>query len=202
MKVTTQSRILNFLRKNQVATADELGRSLDMTGANIRHHLANMEANGQLIVISRRVEGRGRPTNVYAISNQVLDNGLEDLAEAVMEAWLMSLKGDLREKALRSIAARLAGSFNVAPATSIPRKMALAVDRLNTLHYQARWEAGALGARVILGHCPYAEIIDRHPELCRMDAYLLEAQLGLPARQLAKMERGRDGFPRCVFAIE
>ena len=58
-----------------------------------------------------------------------------------------------------------------------------------------------MGARVILGHCPYAEIVARYPELCRMDAYLLELRLALPVIQVAKLERGVGGLPQCIFNV-
>jgi predicted ArsR family transcriptional regulator len=50
-----------------------------------------------------------------------------------------------------------------------------------------------------LGHCPYAGIIQKHPELCRMDAALLGDLLGAPASQVAKIGPGPDGPAHCIF---
>jgi len=85
--------------------------------------------------------------------------------------------------------------------TPLPRRLTLAVDRFNELHYQARWEAGIDGARFILGHCPYAAIVAEYPELCRMDAYLLEQRSGSPVEQMAKLQPSAKGYPFCVFRV-
>jgi predicted ArsR family transcriptional regulator len=201
MKPTTRLRILDYLRKHQAATVHEMSRVLGMTGANIRHHLAVLEANDLIEVIDRRNEGRGRPANVYRVSHQVLGSGLDELVGAIIDVWLGGVRDETREAALMSVAERLAGGGLPDPATVLPRRLALTVDRLNGLHYQACWEAGATGPRLILDHCPYAEVIARYPELCRMDAHLLELLLALPVLQIAKLERSKAGFPQCIFAV-
>jgi predicted ArsR family transcriptional regulator len=84
----------------------------------------------------------------------------------------------------------------------ITRRLAATVDRLNELHYQARWEAGAAGPRLTLGYCPYAAVIKAHPELCQMDAFLLEERLGLSVKQTAKLQPSAKGLPFCEFLVE
>jgi predicted ArsR family transcriptional regulator len=69
------------------------------------------------------------------------------------------------------------------------------------MHYQARWEAGADGPRIVLGHCPYGTVIEKHPELCQMDGALLAKLLGGEVRQTAKLEKGAGGLPYCVFVF-
>jgi len=172
-----------------------------MTGANIRHHLAVLESNDLIEVIHQRREGRGRPRNVYGLSRRVLGDGLDDLAGALFDAWLKDATDAVREAGLRSIALRLVGENPPVSNVPIPRRLTLAIERLNELHYQARWEASPAGPRILLGHCPYAQIIDRYPELCRVDAHLLELRLALPARQTAKLERSATGLPQCAFIV-
>jgi len=202
MQSTTRLKILDYLRKNQTSTAREISASLGMTGANIRRHLAILEATDLIVVVDRRKIGRGRPENVFSVSNQVLGNGLDVLAGAMMNAWWGSFDEDKREAALRSVAEKLAENNEMDPSPGIHRRLALTIDRLNSYHYRAHWVAGATGAKIIMGHCPYADIIARHPELCRLDAHLLEIQLALPVKQVAKLERGKDGSLRCIFTIE
>ena len=73
------------------------------------------------------------------------------------------------------------------------------MEKLNEKHYQARWEAAADGPRVLFGRCPYAAVIDGHPELCQMDVKVLENFLGRDVQQSAKIEKGQGG---CVFAMK
>lgn len=201
MRPTTRLRILDYLRKQQTASVRELSRILGMTGANIRHHLAVLESNDLIEVIHQRREGRGRPGNVYGLSRRVLGDGLDKLAGVLFDAWLKDAPEEVREAGLRAVALRLAGENLPTADIPIPRRLAQTVERLNELHYQARWEASPDGPRILLGHCPYAQIISDYPELCQMDAHLLELRLDLPARQMAKLERNVAGLPQCAFIV-
>lgn len=197
----TRLRILDYLRRHHAASAAELARSLQMTTANIRHHLAILVANDLLEVVGERRDERGRPKQVYGLSRHVLGDGLDELSSLLLSEWLANLPESQREAALRRLAVRLAGAEAEAGG-GLPARLARLVRRLDALHYQARWEAGAAGARIILGHCPYAAIIAHHPELCRMDAFLLEEFLGQPLIQTAKLERAASGMPQCVFVMQ
>jgi predicted ArsR family transcriptional regulator len=79
------------------------------------------------------------------------------------------------------------------------KRLALVIEKFNALYYQARWEAGAEGPRVLFTHCPYAGVIDKHPELCVMDSALLEELTAQSVEQTAKMEKG--GISSCVFRL-
>ena len=199
MKPTTRLRILDHFRKHQSASVRELSRLLGMTGANIRHHLAVLESNDLIEIVGQRKEGRGRPMHVYGLSRRVLGDGLDKLAGTLFDVWLDGVADERREKDLRSLAERLAGGAeSKAP---VMKRLVRAVERLNELHYQARWEASAAGPRLILGHCPYAAIVADHPELCRMDAFLLETRLGASVEQTAKLQLSDKGLPFCAFLM-
>jgi len=83
----------------------------------------------------------------------------------------------------------------------ITKRLARLVEKLNEMHYQARWEAGAEGPRVIFGRCPYAKVIEGHPEICKMDASLLEKALGRPVLGSAKSEVGGRGLCPFIFRV-
>jgi len=199
MKPTTRLRILDHFRKYQTASVKELSHLFDMTGANIRHHLAVLESNDLIEIIGQRKEGRGRPVHIYGLSRLVQGDGLDNLAGALFDIWLGGASDERREAGLRSVAERLAGvaDFKV----PVMKRLVRTVDRLNELHYQARWEAGAAGPRIILGHCPYSAIVADHPELCRMDAILLETRLGLSIEPTAKLQVSDKGLPFCAFLM-
>ncbi|MBN2385957.1 MAG: ArsR family transcriptional regulator [Anaerolineales bacterium] len=199
MALPTRLRILEYLRTHQTATAAELSAALRMTCSNLRHHLAILVSNDLIEVLGRRREGRGRPERIFGLSRRVLGDGLDMLSGLLLEEWLATASPAERAASLRRMAVRLAGG---GPGSGpLPQRLNAVVQRLNDLHYQARWEAGPAGPRLILGHCPYGAIIDGHPELCRLDALMLEERVGLPALQQAKLERKARGGRQCIFRI-
>jgi predicted ArsR family transcriptional regulator len=199
MKPTTRLRILDHFRKHQTATVRELSYLMGMTGANIRHHLALLDSNGLIEIVGQRKEGLGRPMQVYGLSRRVLGDGLDKLAGALFDIWLDGVADEKREACLRSVAERLAGEMEFK--VPVMKRLVQAVERLNDLNYQARWEASAAGPRFILGHCPYAAIVTDHPELCRMDELLLETRLNASVEQTAKLQLSDKGLPFCAFLM-
>ena len=201
MKSNARQKMLAYLRKNQSVTADEAARAMRMTSANVRHHLSLLLADGLVEVIGlRKSEGKGRPVKVFGLSRAALGDNYAPLSEIALEGWLSSIEPERRDSALKLIAEKLAG-LPVDRKLHITRRLVLAAERLNSLHYRAHWEAHAGGARMILGHCPYSVIVGKHPELCRMDAFLLELLVGADLEQIAKLETTGKGLPVCIFSV-
>jgi len=190
--ITARQKVLSYFNKMHTASVREVARALKMSAANVRHHLRVLVSDGRLEISSvREREGRGRPEKVYSIPRAALGDNLSALSDAL---W-MEAGSSVRVEAL---AKRLAGESNF-KSQPMAKRLNLIVEKLNQMKYHARWEAGSQGPRIIFGHCPYAAIIERHPELCRMDEALLEELMGQSAEQLTKI--GRDGSLSCVFAM-
>lgn len=192
MMPTARQKVLAYLKKVRSATAAQIGRALQMRAAAVRHHLSILRADGRVQMVGEgRAGGRGRPAQVYGLAPSVRGDNLANALGVLLD------EAPRGEGFLQQVGARLAG--NPSPAAPLARRLAAAVAGLNQMHYEARWEAGSEGPRILLANCPYAAIIEEHPELCRMDAGLISAQMGLPAWQTAKMERG--GPFVCVFVL-
>ncbi|MEP6895668.1 MAG: FeoC-like transcriptional regulator [Chloroflexota bacterium] len=189
---TARQKVSAYLNKTHTASAREIARSLKMSAATVRHHLRTLAKDGRLEMESvRRLDGRGRPENMYSIPRAALGDNLSALSEALLtEAGLYV--------SMEALAKRLAGEpdFKSQP---VAKRLNLVVEKLNQMNYHARWEAGSDGPRIIFGHCPYAAIIEKHPELCRMDEAMLNEVMGQFAEQLTKI--GQDGSLTCVFAM-
>jgi predicted ArsR family transcriptional regulator len=208
-KPNARQRILAYLQSHHGVTAAEVSRALRVTPANIRHHLSILAADGRAKVVGERRpvkdagQGRGRPVKMYGLGDAASGDNLSGLADAVLGAWVAGLPPDQRDSALGALAARLAdvppGGERSGP---IIRRLAQAMTRLNKLHYRARWEAHAQGPRVIFEHCPYAAILEKHPELCRMDGFLLKELLGADITQSARLELNARGLPFCMFILK
>ena len=190
--VTARQKVLSYLSKNRIASAREVSRALKMSAATVRHHLRVLVSDGRLEMTSVRGHGgRGRPEKVYSIPRAALGDNLSALSEALLAEAGQSVR-------MEALAKRLAGESDFA-SHPVAKRLSLVVEKLREMNYHARWEAGSYGPRIIFGHCPYAAIIKKHPELCQMDEALLKELMGQSAEQLAKI--GRDGSSVCVFAM-
>lgn len=202
MPVTTaRQKVLAYLRKQRVASAAQVGHALNMSAANVRHHLSVLLSDGRIAAVNEiKKAGRGRPVKLYRVSENLLGNNLVLLSDKLLEKWLDKLSPSEREEALHALASELlrqVGQSN--PDVPVTKRLAFLVERLNELHYQARWEAGAEGPRILFGHCPYAVIVGKHPELCQMDRFLLGDEMGGNASQLAKINPDPGGPHNCIF---
>jgi predicted ArsR family transcriptional regulator len=191
--MTARHKVLAYLNKAQTASAREISRALKMSAANVRHHLRVLVSDGRLEATSvRGRDGRGRPEKLYSLPQAVLGDNLPALAGALITEAGSAVK-------LGSLAKRLAGDPNNS-GQPLARRLSLTIEKLNQMNYHAHWEAGSVGPRLILGHCPYAAILQKHPELCQMDSALLHEMMGESADQISRI--GQDGSSVCVFVIE
>ena len=192
--ITTRQKVLAHLKKTRAASAREIARALKMSAPNVRHHLSVLCSDGRVefVAVNNR-EGRGRPEKLYSLSQAALGDNLSALADALLTEAGSRLN-------IEAVASQIlnSGQFVNLPVT---RRLVLLVEKLNQMHYQARWEAGAEGPRVIFGRCPYAKVIEGHPELCKMDVALLEKALGRPVLQSAKNETGGRGLCPFIFRV-
>ncbi len=193
MPITTRQKILDYLKRNRTVSSRELARALQMTPANARYHLGILAADGRVEIVNQRQVGKGRPEKVYRLAGTLIGDNLSALADAL----LTEADGKIQMEALGE---RIAGE-NAVTGQPLMRRLVSTVERLNEMHYQARWEAGAEGPRIVMGRCPYATVIEKHPGLCRMDAALLAKLLSGEVRQTAKLESGAGGLPYCAFVF-
>lgn len=194
---STRQRILDYLDQHGAASPRQLARAFGMTPANVRRHLGILEQRDLVLPGGLRPsEGRGRPERVYTLSSAAQGDGLQALASALLQ----SIEGRQQGAVLQKAAKQLAGE-DPRPGGQTQRLVA-AMQRLAPLSYRPRWEARPDGPQIVLGQCPFAAIIAEHPELCRLDAELLQELLGAGVEQTAKLEAGPDGLPQCIFRVK
>lgn len=217
---TSRQRVLEYIRSRKVIGVAELSRVLKMTPANARHHLSILQEHGLVQVVGQTApQGKGRPALLFSLSEQVQSHNLDRIAAAALDELLTGLGEIEIEQVTARLAQRLSRSLDsseykyggvlpverpAARATgrSLTQAILRAVNRLNELNYQARWEAHAESPRLILGHCPYAVIIADHPELCRMDARLMELMLDRKVNQVTRLAPDPQGGMYCLFVLD
>jgi DeoR family transcriptional regulator, suf operon transcriptional repressor len=190
--ITTRQKVLAYLSKTRMATAREIARALKISAAAVRHHLRVLASDGRLELASlHERDGRGRPEKAYSLPRSALGDNLSALSDALLTEAGSGFK-------VETLAKHLTGESNFA-SQPLAKRLNLIVEKLNQMNYHARWEAGSAGPRMIFTHCPYAAIIEKHPELCKMDQAMLNIWMGQPATQIFKI--GKEGSSVCVFTI-
>lgn len=198
--IPIRKRILEILGKQRAATPSELSRSLGVTAADVRHHLRNLEHEGVVKIIGKRPpQGRGRPSQIYSPVDGTDD--LQQLLKKLLDLWLKEASQEEQETLLRDLGSRMAGKVPSSRA-HITQRLYQVVRRLNALNYQAHWEAHIQAPRIILGHCPYSQIIENYPELCQMDSFMIEELSGKKVVQTEKLVQDNRGIPHCVFVVQ
>lgn len=191
---TARQKVLAYFTKNRTASAREISRSLKMSPATVRHHLRVLSADGRLEMEALRGrDGRGRPEKVYSLPRSALGDNLSILAEALLTEAGSKVR-------MEALAKRLAGDENSSH-QPIAKRLNLIIKKLNQMNYHSHWEAGAEGPRILFGHCPYAAIIAKHSELCKMDEALVATLTGKGVERESKSETQRSGICPYVFLM-
>ncbi|GJQ36259.1 MAG: transcriptional regulator [Anaerolineaceae bacterium] len=178
---TSRQRILAHLKKNRSASSREIARALKLSPPNVRHHLSVLCSDGRVELTSvKNRDGRGRPEKQYSLAQSMLGDNLPALTHAILGA----ANSKLDMKAVARIILDESGFAN----QPMNKRLALLIDKLNEMNYQAHWEAGAGGPRIVFGRCPYARVIAGHPEICRIDETMLEQALGRSVEKAKKLE--------------
>lgn len=194
----TRKQIIDHLLRNHFTTATELSSSLNVTAANIRHHLGELKKQEIIETFGKLPgKGRGRPQQLYRLSTNTLEHNLANLSKVLLKFVFANSSADDLDEKINKIASIMGLEFGSYP--NLFQRLNQLVRWLNKRHYQARWEASPTGPRVFLGHCPYSAIIDTNPEICMLDRALISNSVGIQVTQVVKLERNPKGARQCIF---
>jgi predicted ArsR family transcriptional regulator len=201
MKRTTRYRLIEYIHVKKIVSAAELACVFKITAADARYHLASLEDEGVVVVVDTRVQGRGRPTQLYRLTREINRHNLDSLTNAVLNVWLTGVTEAERDSVLNKIAAYLTAGYKQSDG-HLTQRLAYAVRRLNEMNYLARWEAHIEAPRILITHCPYALVVADHPETCRMDAFVIKNLVGQPVTQIPTMGNSSRGEQVCAFRLD
>ena len=190
----TRRAILEYLRQHPGATVNDLARALEMTPANVRHHLAILKAQGLVEAMQTRFRyGHGRPPKHYRLTDAAQPMHLEPLTRALLD--YIHEEGP---QVLADVARRMCASFPTPLRGNLRERVQQALTILQGWHYAPRWEAHHEGPRILFSQCPFGALARDYPSLCQLDAHLLSLMLG------AEVEHdGRPTHePPCVFRVK
>lgn len=195
---STRQRLLEIIENRPGATAAELSRALQLTQADIRHHLSNMVEEGLIVTSGTQRSGRrGRPARRFSLAVSTYQDNFDLLSRAFLVTAFETFPATDRSTFLNRVADHLvSGNPTSGP---LSQRLVQAVSQLNELGYQARWEAHAEAPQIIFERCPFATLRPQHPELCQIDIMQLESLSAEPVDQTESNAHLDDGI--CLFFI-
>ena len=198
---SARQRIIDYLVDHKVATASELGHFLNLTPADVRHHISILIQQGSITTSGYKLtRQKGRPARLYALSTPIARNNLNLFIHYLLSHLSANLSTNSYHQILKDTAALFVSDIHW-ETDNLTRRLYHAINYLRNLNYDSSWEARARSPHVILGHCPFAEVVDQHPEMCMFDAYLLQILLGKPVQQIEKLTISSLGIPQCIFSL-
>lgn len=204
LEVLSQPRraILEYIKLEGKARAEEIADHLGVTVSGIRQHLAALQAEGLVDHEARRGQpGRPRfyfslaaagenlfPKAYSSFANEAL-LFLEEEDPALLRK-LLALRVERRVMRLRPRLANL----------SLPEQVAELADSLTREGYMADSEPGE-GDSVLLHerNCAVLDLSRIHPQICENECDMLKA--ALPGNGIVREQHILDGAPHCTYRI-
>ena len=197
----TRQAILESIRRRDSTTVNDLAQELDISPVTVRHHLYALMAD-DLIARTPLRHGVGRPEHGYSLTEagQRLFPSRYHVLTAHLLAVLKHLKS---EDDVRSLLETIVRQLLASPEDSdglTPRQ------RLRQLQDHFEAQDIPIQIRYVEGNrahlelrCPYYYVSQYHPELCSIDAQVIEEYLRLPMERTGCL---LDGDKSCSFSIQ
>jgi predicted ArsR family transcriptional regulator len=201
MKKTTRYRLIEYMKAKKTASTVELAHVLKITASDARYHLASLENEGVVVVVDTRMQGRGRPTQIYMLSKELNRHNLDGLTRAILDVWLPSLQEDKRNADLLKIGMYMITGINK-PEGNLTQRLTSAIRYLNNKNYVARWEAHINAPRILITHCPYALVAPKHPEICQIDGFLIGEIIGQAVSRISSVVEKNPSQVQCIFCLD
>lgn len=200
---TKDKEILTFLHRNSGADLRGLCELLGVTRNAVRQRISRMEAAG-FLKSGQQSQSRGRPRNVYQVTDEGLHALGEDYRELAVVLWeaIVGLEDSaVKEQLISQVRDRLADRFRSKLVTAESPD-----DRLD----QLAEEMQASGFNVETDHsmelpilretnCPFPMLADVDETICQIERQVLEQVLGA---NVEFKNRCRDGHHCCEFEVQ
>lgn len=179
--MNTRFQILEYLRQHPGTTVHELSEVLQVTPADVRHHLKSLDSDKLIQRISfDRSHSRGRPAQGFALSANQASIALNHILFAILTESLLGMESQAQRNYLERICSRLMGEVSVKK--SLAQKLVSAVKKLTDLGFTARWEARVESPQIILEGFPFIIEQASQPIYLLLTTVLLERLLGMEVR--------------------
>jgi len=198
---STREKILLFLLKNPKSMITDLADAVTINTISVRHHLNNLLADG-LILAEEERHGVGRPRLVYSLSEEGLErfpSRYYRLTNRLLDRFKETLSPDVLNNVFAEIAKEIASSHRqTIKNLPLEGRLNFIQDILDEEGFNVEWEKKEDHYIIHEISCPYFQVAQSHPEVCKIDQTLITEMLDIPANKLQCILIGDQ---RCSFSI-
>ena len=209
---STKQDILQYLLKQERATAQELADALDISPQAIRRHLKDLEAEGLIEYKSVQV-GMGRPQHVYSLNRKGRDrfpNHYGEFAVSLLDTLTETLGQEQASSILRKQWQRKAQEYRDKVGTgSVQERVAKLVEIRKSEGYMAEWHVlepnelnNSAEPQVILTehNCAISNVAESFPSVCGHELEMFAAVL--PDCTVERTHWLNKGEHQCGYLIK
>lgn len=204
LEVLSQPRraILEYIKLQGKARAEEVAEHLGVTVSGIRQHLAALQAEGLVEHEARRGQP-GRPRFYFSLSSageNLFPKAYHSFADELLifledeDPKLLDRIFALRvERRLMRLRPRLAN-------LTLPEQVAELAEAVSREGYMADSEVNDDGSVTLYErNCAVLDLARNHPAICENECELIKS--ALPQASVVRLEHVLDGDPRCTYRI-
>ncbi len=200
---SSKSRVLSFIHNRNAGTAQDIAGLLSISTTAARRHLTDLEKAGFLISHVEKPDGRGRPQQVFRLSEKGEEsfprrykefcNDMLEHLEKLHGAGAMLPILDARRAALATqYRARIS-------ATNMQEQLEQLCAILDEAGFQATATRDENGTWFLdESNCPYLEIARKHNALCQSELELYSEVLGI---NMVRESRIVNGAAVCRYRL-
>lgn len=188
---STKDRIVEHLLKFPRSSINNLADAIGINAISVRHHLTNLKSEG-LIEAEEERHGVGRPRLVYFLTEKGLESFptcylrltnllIEQLKDILSEEQMQKLFSEIAKKLSQDFVERSIG-------LSLIDRLPILTELLVEQGFLVDWEKKDEAYLVREMTCPFQQISQFHPEICKIDTILISSVLGVPEDKIICME--------------
>lgn len=200
----TTDKIIQLLKLHGPLTAKTLAEELALTTMGVRQHLQALEEAGD-VDIEDRVEGRGRPTRYWGLTEQSRTHFADRHGELTVQL-IDSVKMIFGDRGLEQLidhreqSALLQYSAAMLGATDIPTRLAILAQLRSNEGYMATIEQIDGVYFLLENHCPICAAATHCLNFCRSELQLFQ-QLFADIALVSREEHIIEGARRCAYRM-
>ncbi len=194
--------LIGLLRAKPVVSIGYLIEGMGVTATAVRQRLSRLMALG-LVHRSHSVEGRGRPSHRYELTEKgrkTLANNLGDLAVVLWKEVQRIADTETRQQVISGVVERLALQYETEVQGSTTAQRMESITRMFAARDIPVTFEQRNGLPIIkVSGCPYPSLVEDNRDICVMEQRLLAKMIGQP---MTLCECQHDGDSCCSFQSE